>query len=260
MKKTMMQELILTKELNIRKKITLTEAMELLNISESTARRLFGRLEKGGQCIRGYGSITLSKHNDSSAYKFENVESIRISQKEKIAKRAIKLVEPGDIIYLDSGTTVYQFGLALAEALKDRTISNITVFTNSFVNLINLNKYVTVNLIGGEYRDNRKDFCGYIAEETIKGLHFTKCFLGTDGYSKEKGFTTTDFNTARLNSLAIENSENSIILMDSSKFNTFSMVGFSKNNNMTTIITDNDVTRESEELISSSGITLIIAD
>lgn len=260
MKKTVMQELVLLKELKTKKKVTLNETIELLSISESTARRIFARLEEKGECIRGYGSISLFNPNENTAYNFESVESVRIGQKEKISKEAVKLVESNDVIFLDSGTTVSHFVLALSQILEQKKLSNITIFTNSLVNLNNLHKYVTVNLIGGKYRDNRKDFCGYIAEEAINGLHFTKCFLGTDGYSKEVGFTTTDFNTARLSKLAISNSEKSIILMDSSKFNNLSLVGFAKSGSISTVITDDEVTDENKKTILSAGISIIIAE
>ena len=58
-------------------------------------------------------------------------------------------------------------------------------------------------MIGGTYRTNRKDFCGYMAEKVMKDCHFDKCVLDTDGYNYIAGFTTTDFESARICETAI---------------------------------------------------------
>ena len=111
------------------------------------------------------------------------------------------------------------------------------IFTNSLVNL-NLLKRHDVTLIGGKFRDLRKDFHGYTAEEALKSLHFNKCFLGADAYSAQNGFTTTDFSTARLNELVLERSEEKYVLMDSSKFFLSSIVSYSRRISPDKIITE----------------------
>ena len=69
-------------------------------------------------------------------------------------------------------------------------------------------------------------------------LHFRKCFLGTDAYSVQNGFTTTDFSTARLNELVLECSDEKYVLMDSSKFFLSSVVSYSRRMMPDKIITE----------------------
>ena len=238
MNKTQKNEMLLLKELNTRKIINIKTAIELLGVSESTVRRLFTNLEQKGVCVRGHGSIRILDNDFTNIYVYESVENTGVAEKEIIADKALKLIKDGDTIFLDSGTTLAKLGAKIADALRDNILHRITVFTNSLVNLNVLKDYVQVNVIGGEYRENRKDFCGIIAEMVIRNICFDKCFLGTDGYSEDVGFTATDFQTARIAQMVIANSGESYILADSEKFKKSAGVCFAKEGDITGVITD----------------------
>lgn len=259
MKKTIAQETVLLKEMQLSGSVSLTEAMGKLGISAATARRLFTRMEEKGYGIRSHGKISLPD-STYSFYSYEASEELYVKEKKEIAKDAVSLISDGETIFLDSGTTVCLFSMALAEALRQKTIKNINVFTNSYMIINILNGCTTVNLIGGTFRPNRKDFCGYMAEKAIKDCHFDKCFLGTDGYHKSIGFTTTDFESARICEAAIGNSDNAIILMDSHKFGKAAFTGFSKGENISLVISDGKLKKEQRDEFLKSGINLRISN
>ncbi len=238
MKKTARQEQLILEKLKSSKRMSLAEAMEILQVSESTIRRLFIRLENKGVAVRNYGSIQLIHSRPPAEYSYEEVEGQFVEKKKVIGRQAALMIESGDTLYLDSGTTMSQLCLALSQRLKNKELEQLTIFTNSLVNLDILSRQMTVNLIGGEYRANRKDFCGYLSEELLKDLHFTKCFLGADGFHLHNGFTATDFHTARLNEIVLQNSDKRYVVMDSSKFLTASVVSYSRNQTIEAIITD----------------------
>lgn len=224
--------------LKIHKAIGIREAIRITGSSESTVRRVFRRLEKTGKYLRYYGGIRLASESDAeSDYYYAHTENRHVEAKLAIAALAMREVECNDVIYLDSGTTLARFAARLAEALDRKQLSGVCIFTNSLVNL-NLLKKHDVTLIGGKFRDIRKDFYGYTAEDTLKSLSFRKCFLGADAYSAENGFTTTDFSTARLNELVLERSERKYVLMDSSKFFSSSIVSYSRHVTPDKIITE----------------------
>ena len=228
MKSTEINEHQIVNHLKIHKSISIADAIRITDSSESTVRRVFRRLEQTGDYLRYYGGIRLtSESNTDNDYYYENTENRHTDAKLKIATLALSLVEDEDEIYLDSGTTLARFAAKLAEALDKKELRGVRIFTNSLVNL-NLLKRHDVTLIGGKFRDLRKDFHGYTAEEALKSLHFKKCFLGADAYSAQNGFTTTDFSTARLNELVLERSEEKYVLMDSSKFFLSSTVSYSR--------------------------------
>lgn len=238
MNKTQRNEMILLKELNTEKIIDIKQAMSLLGVSESTVRRLFVNLEQKGVCIRGHGCIRIFDNDITNIYVYERVENTDVEAKEMIADKAMKYIESNDTIFLDAGTTLAKLSARIADALRDNLIHDLTIFTNSLVNLNILKDYAKVNVIGGEYRDNRKDFCGIIAEMAIKNIYFNKCFVGTDGYGKGVGFTASDFQTARISQLLIANSKESYILADAKKFKQTSGICFAKEEDITAVITN----------------------
>lgn len=244
--------------LSIVQKLTLAEAMELLRISESTARRMFAKLEKDGFAIRTHGGIQMV-NNAMTLYSFEYGARTNIEKKTAIAREAVKLLEDGDVVFCDSGTTIQCMCAQLIYRLKKEKL-NIKLYTNSLANLELLSPHMQVNLVGGEYRANRKDFCGYLTEQALTGVFFTKCFVGADGCVGGTTFTTTDFETARMNQIAMRNSEQTIMLVDSSKFHNTCHVSYVPAESLHTIVTDADVSKITLEQLTKTSARLICAE
>ena len=244
--------------LSIVQKLTLAEAMELLRISESTARRMFAKLEKDGFAIRTHGGIQMV-NNAMTLYSFEYGARTNIEKKTAIAREAVKLLEDGDVVFCDSGTTIQCMCAQLIYRLKKERL-NIKLYTNSLANLELLSPHMQVNLVGGEYRANRKDFCGYLTEQALTGVFFTKCFVGADGCVGGTTFTTTDFETARMNQIAMRNSEQTIMLVDSSKFHNACHVSYVPAESLHTIVTDADVSKITLEQLTKTSARLICAE
>ncbi len=237
--------------------MSLGDAMALLDISESTARRMFAKLESDGYAIRVHGGIKCLSRA-MTLYSFEHGSRKNMEQKTAIARRACELLEDGDVIYCDSGTTIQCFCAELSYHVKQRGLG-VRIYTNSLANLERLAPHMSVTLIGGEYRENRKDFCGYIAEQALSGLYFTKCFVGADGCARGREFTTTDFECARMNELAIRNSEKSVMLVDSSKFGVFSHVSYVSLESLSTVITDTGAPESVLEEMRRSAEVIAVA-
>jgi len=240
----------------IRKKMDLRETMELFDTSESTARRMFIRLEKDGRALRTSGGIMLFV-GSAMDYSFDAVARAQYQEKTAIGEAACSLVQDGDVIYCDAGTTLLCFCEALANRSKKKPL-NISVFTNSLANLEALSDLMTVILVGGMYRPHRKDFCGFIAETSLSRLHFTKCFLGADGSLVPKYFSTTDFDTARLNEIVIHNSEKTIVLADSFKFEKTSLVSYAPFNLVHTVVTDSGISVAAKNALIKSNIDVVL--
>ena len=222
--------------LSVLHRLSLSDAMTLLNVSESTARRLFTKLEKSGAVIRTHGGIQ-SVNNAMTIYSFEHGARTNISKKTAIAKAACSLLEDGDLIFCDSGTTIQCFCAQMVYYLQEKGI-HVQVYTNSLANLELLSPHMEVTLVGGIYRPNRKDFCGYLTEQALQGVFFNKSFVGTDGCQQLNQFTTTDFETARMNVVAMRNTERNIMLADSSKFQKGAHVAYAKIESFYAIVTD----------------------
>lgn len=251
------KEQLLRSRLSVINKLTLAEAMELLDSSESTVRRMFSRLEKEGFAIRVHGGIQRLT-NGLGDYSFEHVAQTNLDKKTAIAREACHLLKDGDIIFCDSGTTIRCFCVEMIEYIRQNDL-RVKVYTNSLANLELLSPHMQVWLIGGQYRANRKDFCGYLSEKSLGGLIFNKCFVGADGCMGGKHFTTTDFDTASMNEVAISNSRCTIMLTDSSKFSTASHVSYVSADKLHFIVTDDGVDPETLGILEAQAGCVIRA-
>lgn len=244
----------LIRALATNKKLNVADAIELLGVSKSTARRLFIDMEEKGVVVRSYGGVQLAT---SEGYSFDISTQRYNEEKDLIGKAACTFVENGDTIFMDSGTTMMGFALNLAQLLKEKAVESLTIFTNSIANLNILSPVTNITLIGGEYRPARKDFYGYLSEQMVENIHFTKCFLGTDGIAKNMRFTATDFQTASLNAVVLRHSSCRIILFDHSKFSSTALVTWGSLSDAEVIITDKKSDARELAAITSAGKQLV---
>lgn len=243
--------------LRMKGKLELQEVLDRFGISESTARRLFTRMEQEGLVIRVHGGIQLPGKNPAE-YSFERLVKSRLKEKEAIAKEACSLLEDGDIVFCDAGTTVMCFCMELLRRME-REPMELRVYTNSLANFEILASRVPVTLIGGDYRDYRKDFAGYLAETALRKVHFTKSFFGADGCDMKNYFTTTDFDTARLDETAMENSSEVVILCTSEKFSSCTQIGYAVFEDVDRVITDGGISTEQRKKLENCGIAVTVA-
>ena len=229
----------LMEALGERERLTLKEAAALLSASESTTRRMFAYLEAQGKALRVHGAL-IRLPDTTREYSYDLVEKRFAEQKKRLAREAVEEILPARCVYLDSGSTLFQVSAALRERLAERPAQELRVFTNSLKNLEVLSGVLPVQLIGGEYRPNRRDFYGFLAEEALARLHFDLCVLGADGIDEKNGLTTTDFETARLNALAIGQSARRLVVADSSKFSTCALVSYGPLSAVDRIITEKE--------------------
>ena len=135
-----------------------------------------------------------------------------LQEKKAIAKYAAGLIEEGDCIYLDAGTTT----LEMIPYLKDRAI---TVVTNGIQQAAALKDCdIITYLIGGRIKKSTNALIGSQAIQNLTYYRFDKCFLGMNGIHPEWGYSTPDPEEAVLKRSAIDLGKESFVLADNSKF------------------------------------------
>jgi len=239
--------------------ISIASIAELYNISFPSVRRLCAQLEKEGRIIRIHGGIR-SLQTKKSGYKFEIIDAEYAREKAAIANYAISLVKNRQSIFIESGTTIKQFALALAERLRAGELSDVVIFTNSMVNLEILQSVCKVIVIGGLYRPERHDFCGFLGEKLIRSLRFDMCFIGADGISLESGVMALDTETAHLDELLIKNSEKSILLINSEKFSKNSLIPYCLVKDIQLIVTDSKLAQQIRDDYQNAGVDVACVD
>src|SRR4051794_15408273 len=156
-----------------------------LATSDMTIRRDLKLLEGEGLVRRIHGGALLVPNR---AYEPTFREKSRqfVDEKRRIGAAAAALVEPGDTLILSPGTTTMQVARHLREA---RNLTVITSAVNIAAELAG-DPDIDVVVTGGRMRGTTYALVGSLAEETLRGLHVNKVFLGGNGLTVEHGLTT----------------------------------------------------------------------
>ena len=201
--------------------ITVTEVQDMLHTSVSTVRRDIIALDKEGKLVKVFGgAIAKEQKVVSYEYTVEQKSELNREEKKRIAEYAASLIEPGDFVYLDAGTTTAYMLDFIGETAA-------TFVTNAVAHAQRLSREGRkVILIGGEFKASTEAVIGAQAMRMLEGYHFTKGFFGANGVSKKSGCTTPDSNEALVKRIAVEQCEKAYVLCDSSKFDSVSSVTF----------------------------------
>lgn len=191
--------------------MTIDDLVDLMGVSSSTVRRDVNHLVDRGEVIalRG-GGVQLSERAAELSASAKAL--LHPGAKAAIARAAADLVEDGDVIYLDSGTSALQ----LMPLLRDKNIqlvtSNVQVFTlaDGFAG--------NIVALGGDYLPNLGSIVGPMTTSELEQMSFDKAFIGASGCSKRGGVNTFDMREASKKRIVHERTRQPYVLADSSKF------------------------------------------
>jgi DeoR/GlpR family transcriptional regulator of sugar metabolism len=223
-----------------------------LGVSPATVRRDLETLEAQGRVRRVHGgAVSIESRLEEPL--FDDKTEMASLQKRGIAEKAATLVQPGETIYLDGGSTI----LELARILRSR--SDITVVTNSLRATVELSgSGPQVILIGGELRRRSQTMVGSLTRLMLSQIHVDKAFMGTIGLSASEGTTTTDPNEAFTKELVMQQATEVILLSDSSKAGKVSFATAGKLNDIDTLIIDNNVDDNFTTALKKKGVSVVL--
>lgn len=182
----------------------------LQDVSESTVRRDLKNLSDEGKIILLHGgAIKLKRSTKELPVISKKLMNVKI--KERIAKYASSLVQNGETIYIDSGSTAE----LMIKYLKNKDITIITTNTQ-IINNLEDTKFECI-LIGGEITKKLGSAVGPLTDRLLSEFHFNRAFIGANGCSEINGISTHDLREASKKRIVKDNSDNSYVLLDSSK-------------------------------------------
>ena len=237
-------------------KTAVNELVQVFATSGTTIRSDLRSLEQEGLIVRCYGSAEacLPPIVTTEDIAMDEKKTINLDIKARIAKKAVELVNDGDSIILDCGSTT----LEMIPEVKN--IRSLTLMTNSMdiVNaMINLDSEHTVIMPGGTFRKKSDSFHGSLAERAFSHFSFDKLFIGADGFDAVQGCTT--YNEAYQVSQAMCQSANKVIVvLDSSKFGRRSPNVVVPIDKIDVMITDTDIGKEDLSRLEEKGITVYL--
>ena len=213
-------------------KVTVIELAEEVNVSPATIRQDLTVLEREGLLVRNHGGAEL-RDSDDLAHRM----AINYEDKIKIAHRAVELVDDGDTIFVESGSTNAIF---VKELTATKRVTIIT--SNAFIaRKVDPSHGGSVILIGGVFQRESESIVGNMAKSNIDQVNFNRAFLGIDGFTMETGFTGRDMMRAEIVNYIVSKAREICILTDSSKFGQVHLSRCCGLENVTRIITDSNL-------------------
>jgi len=183
-----------------------------LGVTEVTVRRDLTILEKDGLLKRTYGGAVLAGPSVQVSIRYRQTRNI--AAKRIIGRLAAELIEDGDIIYLEAGSTCYEIIPHLANR------RDLTIIVNSLYLMHRLHELTghKIIIVGGQYRPDRMDMVGSTAEATIAQLGGFKAFTGADDITVETGISGADVVTVGFAKLVLKRASQVIFVGDHTKF------------------------------------------
>lgn len=225
------------------------------NVSSVTIRSDLSFLEKNGYVVRSHGAAI---PNTGVIAELTVHEKRRQNPgiKSLIGQATAKLIESGDTVILDSGTTTREIATSI------KSLEDVVVMTNSLDVAMELASApgVEVLMSGGGLRKKALSFSGSQAEHSLKNYRFDKVFLGVDGFDLRAGITTHNEQEASLNRLMCEISEQVIAVADSSKFGKRSCHMIREFGSIDTLVTDSNIPEDYLHGLQEMKVEVIVVE
>ena len=192
--------------------LSISEMSAKLGVSEMTIRRDLADLEKSADVRRTHGGAVVAER---MAFEFNYLTRQRanLNEKKAIAIEARKLVQPGQRLILDTGTTTLQ----LAALLKD--CPELTVITPSLAvaSELQFSENISVVLLGGVLHRGSPDLTGPVTEHCLELFSADWVFQGAEALGDDGSIYNVDLQLAQVDKLMRKKATKSCLLADSSK-------------------------------------------
>ena len=227
--------------------VTVADLARDLGLSEVTIRGDLRLLEEKGWINRCRGGAAPALHRDI-------LERQRIcpAQKNAVARAAAELVRDGDTIMIEAGTTI----ALIARYLTGKRDIHIVTNSTLVFSYARMHPNLQITMTGGEFRRATESLVGPIALETIGRLNVRLAFVGTDGFTLERGMTTHIMEGAEIVKAMKAHAQTTVLTADSSKYGRIGFSNVLPLSAMDLILSDWDLDDKAETELKEAGINI----
>jgi DeoR family fructose operon transcriptional repressor len=228
---------------------------QLLDASEATIRRDLEWLDDAGMIERTHGGALLKQRLDSEA-EYRHRAQLHAEEKKWIGEVAVSLVEEGDIIFINSGTTTTQIIHHM------HSTANLTIITNNMIAALDLGDVRwELILLGGTFQPKSNSVAGRFAMANLSQIYANKAFIGVDGIDPKYGCTVPSNAESEIVRMMIERTHGEVIVCaDHSKWGVISNFEVSQINRIHKLITDSHLDGTAQVSLRELGIEILLAD
>lgn len=229
--------------------VRIGELKAMFGVTEMTIRRDLEKLEGSGQVRRIFGGAILLGKDVA----LQERTGLMAEEKARIGRYAAGLIQPGEAIFLDGGTTTIEVARAIKPGL------GITAVTNALNVAQELQaKGITTIVSGGMIWEATSTLIGPFAAQHIGSMAYNRIFLGATGISARHGFSNSNMHEAEIKKTAIRQAAEVNVVADHSKFDAKDLLLFAAASDVHRVITDAEPPREIAETLLESGTELVV--
>lgn len=235
-----------------RRVVRVSVLSESMGVSEVTIRRDLEALERRGLLERTHGGAVATHWMRSEPGYLEAISS-NTDEKRAIGRAAAAMVEPGDALYLNGGTTTL-------EVFRHLQASGVKVVTNHVgIALEASERDVELLLLGGHYRAPSNSVVGPFATDALRRTHATKAFIGVEGIGIASGLTTPVAAEAEIAHLMIEQTHGIVIVVaDRSKIGTVADFVIAPLDRIDVLVVDAGASSELQDQLAEAGVEVVV--
>lgn len=232
--------------------VTVSALSKLFGVSGMTIRRDLNKLEKAGLVRRVHGGA-VSYEGVVYEKPFLTREKEYGNEKREIGRLAADMINSGETIILDAGTTTQQIARNLANK------EELTVVTHSIPVAVALSNYLRVQtiMLGGMLK--RKELCmvGPLVIEELSRMSVDKLFLSAAGFTVEKGATDPDIRETEVKRAMIKAAKEVILVADSSKYGYVAFAQIAPLSVIHKVVTDDGLPPKAVRALEAEGVEVI---
>lgn len=233
--------------------VRVSQLSEILGATIVTIRTDLAALERDGYCERiPGGAIQTVKNFYNMDFQLRKQENMQY--KKAIAIAASSLVQDGEALMINSGTTTYYTAIEL------KRHRNLSIVTNSISVAVELGSYPTfrVILLGGRINSQYEFSYGNDAMSQLKKYRADKVILSVDGFSSDIGLTTQHAEESEINQMMIEHAHQKIIVADYTKLGNESFFNFGGINKIDYCVTNECADKQQLKKIEDLGVKIVL--
>ncbi|MFF6977961.1 DeoR/GlpR family DNA-binding transcription regulator [Streptomyces sp. NPDC008343] len=227
-----------------------TDLSERLGASPATIRRDLVKLEEDGLLTRVHGGAVVEEGDQP----FAEVAEMRVPEKDAIAAHAAAMIEDGQSVLLDIGTTAFR----LARQLHGR---RLTVITSNLVVYEELadDEGIELVLLGGMVRREYRSLVGFLTEDNLRQLHADWLFLGTSGVRPGGQVMDTTVVEVPVKRAMIKAGDKVALLADAAKFPGTGMAKVCGPEDLDMVVTNAPVNTATRSALEEAGVHVLVA-
>lgn len=236
------------------KSVSLDTLCQEFNVSKNTVRRDIGEIVARTDIRKIYGGVSVQYNKIPPP--FAERSTINLEDKDRIGRSAAALVEDGDIIYVDSGTTTCR----MIDYLQGR--KDVTILTHSLdvINRAVSNPELEIISLSGTLNRKTLSFTGQSTIDVLQTCNISKAFMAANGITVQNGATQSTSIEFAIKKSVVDRSDRIYLMVEGRKFGAVSLLTYCPLKKIDTIVTETLPSPDFQEAFQALGGRIVLAD